>query len=432
MSDSWGNLYRSNQRVVPYLWRSNPLPACDAGTLLPVGARRSYGDVCVNHDGIALDATHLSRFIHFDSERGVLRCEAGVSLNAVSQLIVPFNWFLPVSPGTSFATVGGAVANDVHGKNHHIAGSFGRHVTAFELLRSNGDRFICSPDENAELFTATIGGLGLTGLLVWVEFSLLRIPGTQVKVESESFSGIQAFARLSDKAHDEHEYCVSWIDCSAAGSGNLHGIFMQADHVDGGEVDFKAPSGIQVPGIVGMGFPLVNRLSVSLFNRLYRWRNGGTRSYRQSMFKYFYPLDALQDWNRIYGPRGFYQFQCVVPTAHVDAIDDMLKLIRRSGQGSFLSVLKMMGAVQSPGLMSFSRPGLTLALDFPNKGNETRALLKRLEAIVVESDGALYPAKDALMSGESFRRFFPRWEEMQRYIDPAVSSTFWRRVTAQQ
>lgn len=429
MSDSWGNLYRSNQRVVPYAWRSHTLPDCNGQTWLPVGARRSYGDVCVNHDGIVLDVTHLNRFINFDVERGLLRCEAGVSLNAVARLIVPFNWFLPVTPGTSFATVGGAVANDVHGKNHHIAGSFGCHVTAFELLRSNGERLICSPDENKEMFAATIGGLGLTGLLVWVEFSLLRIPGTQLQVESESFSGIQEFVRLSAKAHEEHQYCVSWIDCSAAGGGNLHGIFMQGDHVDGGEVDFEAPGGMQVPGIVGMGFPLVNRLSVSVFNRLYRWRNGGTRSYRQSMFKYFYPLDALHDWNRIYGPRGFYQFQCVVPPSRVDSIDEILALIRCSGQGSFLSVLKMMGTVKSPGLTSFSRPGMTLALDFPNKGNATKVLLNRLEVIVAESGGALYPAKDALMSGESFRQFFPRWEELLQFIDPAVSSTFWRRVT---
>ena len=429
MGDSWGNLYRSNQQVTAYQWRGDPLPAT-TGLVLPVGARRSYGDVCVNHDGTAIDTTQLKRFISFDVAKGLVRCEAGATLSAVSQLTVPCNWFLPVTPGTSYATVGGAIANDVHGKNHHIAGSFGCHVTQFEILRSNGERMLCSPTKNADMFTATIGGLGLTGLIVWAEFTLLRIPGTLVQVQSESFAGVKEFSRLSKIAHDSHEYCVSWIDCSAAANADLHGVFLQADHIDGGDAEFEPPAGIQVPGVVGMGFPLVNRLSVSAFNRLYRWRHSGSRSYQQSMFKYFYPLDALSDWNRIYGPRGFYQFQCVVPPNHVDAIDTMLKLIRRSGQGSFLSVLKMMGTVKSPGLMSFSRPGLTLALDFPNKGYSTKALLARLESIVVECEGAIYPAKDALMSGQSFQQFFPRWEDMSSHVDPAFSSTFWRRVTA--
>ena len=429
MSDSWGNLYRSNQQVTAYLWRADPLPERNGQSILPVGARRSYGDVCVNHDGIALDTTGLSKFLVFDTKEGLLRCEAGMTLSAVAKLVVPHNWFLPVTPGTSYATVGGAVANDVHGKNHHTAGSFGCHVTQFELVRSSGERLTCSPTENAEMFAATIGGLGLTGLIVWVEFRLLRIPGTQVVVKSESFSGADEFSNLSELAHSKHEYCVSWIDCSASKNTQLNGLFLQADHAEGGDEGFAVPNGLQVPGFVGMGIPLVNRFSVAAFNRLYRWRHSGSRRYRQSMFKYFYPLDALSGWNRIYGKRGFYQFQCVVPPHHAQAVDDILMVIKRSGQGSFLSVLKTMGAIESPGIMSFSRPGVTLALDFPNTGWTTRALLARLESIVVESQGAIYPAKDALMSAASFRQFFPNWENMHTHTDPAFSSTFWRRVT---
>ena len=430
MNDSWGNIYQAEQQHYVLRSRRAEVPNIDTGSMLPIGQRRSYGDVGINDGGYVLDATLLRRFISFDIETGVLRCEAGVTLWEVLRVIVPHGWFLPVTPGTSFVTVGGAVANDVHGKNHHIAGSFGCFVRRFELRRATGDILECSPNEESDYFAATIGGCGLTGLITWVEFSLKKIVNPSLQVESIAYHNYDEFLALSTESERSHEYTVSWIDCLASGIHTGRGVFLRANHI---ELPFdleysKKRSQRSVPEIIGKGFPLVNRFSLLAFNRLYMVQNSGRRTYTESFAKYFYPLDSLLDWNRIYGRRGFYQFQCVVPFESATAISDLLDEISRSGQGSFLSVLKTMGDSLSPGLISFPRPGVTLALDFPNRGSKTLSLLERLEAMVVEAGGAIYPAKDAVMSATTFRHCFPALDKFSNYIDPEFSSSFWRRV----
>lgn len=430
MSDSWGNLYQANEQRYPLTFRGTGLPEVNESSLLAVGRRRSYGDVGVNDGGAVLDATGLSRFIHFDLDNGILRCEAGVTLWEVLRLIVPKGWFLPVTPGTSFVTIGGALANDVHGKNHHGAGSFGCFVRRFELRRSDGEVLECDPHQNADYFAATIGGCGLTGLITWVEFSLKKIVNPSLDVESIAYSSYAEFLSLSADSEQSHEYNVSWIDCLASGADTGRGVFLRANHVET-EFDLSAPlvrSERTVPLLIGKGFPLVNQLSLAIFNRLYLFKNRGRTSRAEPFGQYFYPLDSLLNWNRIYGRRGFYQFQCVVPLDNSQVIADVLGEISQSGQGSFLSVLKTMGDILSPGMISFPRPGVTLALDFPNRQAKTLALLSKLESMVVEAGGAIYPAKDAVMSGATFRQCYLRYEEFSKYIDPRFSSGFWRRV----
>ncbi len=428
MTNSWGNVNRGDQSVHSIQFITDDFPS--GKSLLPIGMRRSYGDVCTNSNGSVIDSTRLSRFIRFDQVNGVLVCESGVTFWEILNLIVPYGWFLPVTPGTSFITIGGAVANDVHGKNHHVAGSFGCFVRSFGLRRSDGQVLLCDNVHNADYFAATIGGLGLTGLITWVEFSLKRAPNPDVHVESIEYRSYRDFLALSEATEKTHEYHVSWVDCLANGSSAGRGVFLRANHLSETLDSARKPTRTTrvVPAVVGKGWSLVNSVSLRLFNKLYLHRNSGTREYNEVFEKYFYPLDAIRDWNRIYGRKGFYQFQCVVPFENKLIITDLLELISKSGQGSFLSVLKTMGEIESPGMMSFSRPGVTLALDFPNLGTKTTDLFRTMELIVAHANGALYPAKDALMSVEMFKQSYPRCDEFSHYVDPAFSSDFWRRV----
>jgi len=418
---AWGRLGWPPAAAVSRLpVRGAPLPAL-AGTLLPYGNGRSYGDSCLNPGGTLLTMRGLDRFIAFDPATGVLACEAGLLLADILDLCVPHGWFLPVTPGTRYVTVGGAIANDVHGKNHHVAGSFGAHVRAFELLRSDGSRRRCAPDEHADWFAATVGGLGLTGVITQAELQLKRIAGNAMAVRNTRFTGLDDFFALSAEAERGHEYTVAWIDCLAK---TPRGVLMGGDHAD---LDLPTPSGEkQVP--LMPPFSLINGASLRAFNAAYfgkPWAATETVHYRP----YFYPLDAIGHWNRIYGPRGFYQYQSVVPASVArEATGEMLAAIAASGQGSFLAVLKTLGDLPSPGLLSFPMAGTTLALDFPNHGAATLALFDRLDAIVRAAGGRLYPAKDARMPAAMFRAGYPRLGEFTPYVDPKFSSGFWRRV----
>jgi len=398
----------------------------DSASFLAYAQGRSYGDVCLNENGILLDTQHLDQFIDYDKEKGILRCEAGVTFETILQLIIPHNWFLPVTPGTKYISVGGAVANDVHGKNHHKVGTFGRHILKFELLRSNGDRIICSPTENTELFNATIGGLGLTGLINWVEFSLKKIPGSNIEQETFRFNNLNEFYKLSDDSNNNWEYTVAWIDCLASGDELGRGLFMRGNHCPSNTRHKFTPAKFSVP-FNAPGF-LLNKYTVRAFNHLYFKKP--IKQYSKIDYNpFFYPLDAISNWNKLYGRKGFMQYQCVIPNEHREmAMTEMLSVISESGQASFLTVLKEFGDIKSPGMLSFPRPGITLALDFPNRGQVTLELLNRLDNITLKYSGFVYPAKDARMSAESFAKYYPNWKEFEKYIDPHFSSSFRRRV----
>jgi FAD/FMN-containing dehydrogenase len=412
------------------VWRSDPLPLDRVrGPVLPYACGRSYGDSCLNDGGVLLDVRGLDRLIAFDLERGLLRCEAGVTLADILALTVPHGWFLPVVPGTRWVSVGGAIANDIHGKNHHRTGTFGAHVTRLELLRSSGERVLCAPDD--ALFQATVGGLGLTGVILWAEIRLARVPGAGIAVERIRFPGLDAFFELS--AEDQaFEYTVAWVDCLARGRRLGRGIYMRGDHapIDGPVPSPVRPARLTVPVDAPAG--LLNRLTLGLFNEAYYRAQAGTR--RRAIVPYapfFFPLDGVGDWSRLYGPRGFVQYQCVVPDAPgAEPVRTIFERIARSGEPASLAVLKRFGTARSPGLLSFPRAGITLAVDFAVRGPRTWALLDDLDAVVREAGGAVYPAKDARMSPESFRAFFPGLERFTAHRDPKFSSSFWRRVHA--
>lgn len=423
---SWGRYPRAEPgKIIPWPNRDAPLPSGQP-SLLAWGNGRSYGDVCLNNGGTQLVTRHLDRFIAFNREHGILRCEAGVLFDEILALIVPAGWFLPVTPGTRFVTVGGAIANDVHGKNHHRAGSFGCHVNQFELLRSNGERLTCSPSSNPELYAASIGGLGLTGLITWAEIRLTRIPGPWLGVETSRFGNLdEFFAQIAD-ANSRHEHTVAWIDCMAPAGQRGRGLLSSGNFVGAAPGKVEPRNGrLRVP--IDSPIPLLGGPGLRLLNRLYYHRR--IRQHTVSHYRpFFYPLDGIRDWNRLYGRRGFLQHQSVVPESANEAVSEMLEAISASGTGSFLAVLKTFGAARSPGLLSFPRQGTTLALDFPFRGHSTLALLDRLDEIVRAADGAVYPAKDARMSGASFRQFFPDWKRFSLSIDPGFESSFWRRV----
>jgi FAD/FMN-containing dehydrogenase len=231
---SWGRLPKATPAAVRRVYWRSELANLDLGSpsALPYGLGRSYGDSCLNDGGLLIDTSQLARLIHFDSERGILRAEAGLSLEQILAVIVPRGWFLPVSPGTQFVTLGGAVANDIHGKNHHHAGTFGRHVRCFELWRSDGSQQECSPDENAELFRATIGGMGLTGLITWVEIQLVSIASPSLQMERIRFRSFEEYLALENESSSDYEYTVSWVDCLR--SGPMRGLFQRANFTEGG------------------------------------------------------------------------------------------------------------------------------------------------------------------------------------------------------
>jgi FAD/FMN-containing dehydrogenase len=424
---SWGRVFTPSQQVIGLRDRSASLTLPgDGASVLPYGVGRSYGDSCLN-DGQALLATRgLDRLIAFDAATGVLRCESGVLLSEINAFSLPRGWFLPVTPGTQHVTVGGAIANDVHGKNHHRDGSFGHHVPRFELLRSDSARLECSAESHAELYRATIGGMGLTGLVTWAEVRLRRVPGPWIRQRALRFGSLDEFFALSATLEGEHRYVVAWLDCTRRDAASTRGVLFAGDHDESAD---PAP-GRSSPSVpVEPPFSLVNGLTLRAFNELYfRLPRGNGAPRRVSYQPFFYPLDGVGDWNRLYGPRGFFQYQCLVPEGATEALAQVLARIGASGQGSFLGVLKRFGTMPPAGLMSFPRPGYTLALDFPNAGGPTLALLEALDAIVREAGGRVYAAKDSRMSTESFRAFYPEWEAFSAHVDPRFSSSFWRRV----
>lgn len=392
------------------------------------GMGRSYGDVCLNPDGVLWNTRGLDHFIQFDDKTGLLTCEAGVLLRDIQRLFIPRGWMLSVTPGTQLVTVGGAVANDVHGKNHHVFGSFGNHVKQIKLIRTDGEVIVCGPDLKPDWFAATVGGLGLTGLVLEVTLQLRSAPGPWLDAETIPYHNLEDFFQLTEQSEARWENTVSWIDC--ASKGENRGLFMRANFT---ESPFNASYNMKKKPLAMPFSPpmsLINPLSLKSFNQLYfylnKWKAGRSIVHYEP---FFYPLDNILEWNRLYGPMGFFQYQSVVPMdSRKEATKAMLQEIAQSGEGSFLSVLKTFGDIPSVGLLSFPQPGVTLALDFPNKGAKTLKLFERLDAIVREVGGRIYPAKDARMPRDLFESGYPRLNEFLKYRDPNMSSALSRRL----
>lgn len=425
---SWGRLGAHPHEVVRLTEPGSVAPTI-ASTPAPgvaLGMGRSYGDVCLNPGGVLWHTVSLDHLVRFDDVTGLLTCEAGVLLRDIQRLAIPRGWILPVTPGTQLVTVGGAVANDVHGKNHHAVGSFGDHVTSLTLARTDGSVLVCGPGHQEDWFRATVGGLGLTGVIVQVQIQLRRVAGPWLETETVPYPNLNEFFELADASELAWEHTVSWIDCIGGGAGR--GLFMRANAV--------AVCDRPVPNVRKKAMPfvppvsLVNKLSLRPFNLAYyhlnRLRSARAIAHYES---YFYPLDSLLHWNRMYGPKGFYQYQSVVPRAvGFDAVKAMLREIAASGEGSFLAVLKTFGDRQAKGMLSFPRPGVTLALDFPNRGERTHRLFGRLDAIVREANGRIYAAKDARMPRDLFEAGYPGLSEFRKFRDPGISSALSRRL----
>jgi FAD/FMN-containing dehydrogenase len=430
---SWGRYPNFPQQGSPIYWRDNVRQALDdsAGDLpvLAYGCGRSYGDSCLAISDHVLVMCGMNRLLSADWSSGVIVAEAGLTLAELVRVALPHGWFLSVTPGTKFVTLGGAVANDVHGKNHHVTGTFGRHVRRLTLHRTVDGTVAASPDERPELFAATVGGLGLTGVILTVELQLRRVASSDVEQSSIKFGSLNEFFDLADAHDQKNEYTVAWIDCVKTGVNSGRGFYIIGNHASDGELTVGRSGAKRFP--LDPSVSLVNSLTLRAFNFLYYHRQLRTRIVRRVGYdRFFYPLDGVLMWNRIYGRAGFQQYQCVVPhTDGREVIRSVLGEIARSGAGSFLAVLKRCGALPSPGLISFPLHGVSLALDFPQRAQANQRLFANLDALVNEAGGRLYPAKDAHMSAAHFQKAYPAWERVEALRDPRLLSRFWRRVT---
>lgn len=403
----------------------------DMGTsgnaLLPFGNGRSYGDTCLPQKSGSAVITDGDTHVIFNEQTGLLIAHAASTMSDIILQFGPRNWFVPVTPGTKHVTLGGAIANDIHGKNHHARGSFGCHVVWFDLLRSDGITYHCSLGENAELFAATIGGMGLTGYILQAAIRLVKVPGCNIVEEARSFSTLTEYFEMAERADAHNEYSVAWVDQLARGAAAGRGVLFTGNHSEGVFTP-HGPAKISVPFVPPIS--LLNRASVGAFNFAYRTmksRRAGARLTNYNPF--FYPLDAVAHWNRLYGPRGLHQHQSIIPfEAATTVIPDMLEQSRIAGHVSFLTVIKRFGVKTSPGLVSFARPGYTLTLDFPHQGAPTLSLLERLDSMTIGCGGAVNPYKDSRMSPATFAASFPNWRALEALRDPKFMSGFWERT----
>lgn len=426
----WGNFPRAHCR----LFRPESAAALrrvvadgDAGSIIPRGLGRSYGDAATNDGGGVVLQERLDRLLGFDEETGTLHAEGGASLADILGVFVPRGWFVPVTPGTKFVTLGGAIAADVHGKNHHRDGCFSSFVDEFTLLTASGRILACSRRENADVFRATVGGMGLTGVVLSAALRLRRIETAYCEVEYTRAENIdRALEVFLDDSR--HTYSVAWIDCLAGGPSLGRSVVMRGEHAPRDRLPPRLretplrprlPRERTIPALTP-GW-LLNPLSVRAFNTLF-YHRPRRRHLLMDYDRWFYPLDRLMHWNRLYGRRGFTQYQAVLPAdAGRQGMIDLLEALSKSGLGSFLAVLKTLGP-ENEGLLSFPMAGHTLALDIPNTGGSLRDLVARLDQIVLRHGGRVYLAKDALLQPADFRRMYPRAEEFADIVarlDPA-------------
>lgn len=386
-----------------------------AGKIICRGGGRSYGDSALNDR--VLSSRYLDHFLELDSEKGTVRCGSGVSLQQLLEVVIPHGLFPTVLPGTKQVSVGGAIAADIHGKNHHVDGSFCDHVTALTLMQADGRVVECSPTENPELFHATCGGMGLTGIIVDATILLSRVSSVSITTRKYTASNLDHCLELLDQ-HNEAKYVVAWLDCLAQDEDLGRSIVHVGEHNDDGNLDlvrrFKASMPFNTPGF------LLNKFSMTMFNKAYfNLEKRKAETFTQSYEQFFFPLDSIGNWNRLYGSKGFLQYQFVVPTNAKEALKEILVRVSESGQGSFLSVLKRFGPANK-NLLSFPDEGYTLTLDFRWR-ESLFGLLDELDDLVLASGGRHYLAKDARLSETAFKAGYPRWEEfvkIKEQVDP--------------
>lgn len=417
----WGGVPRRPAKLIRPERRRELLPP--PHQFIARGLGRSYGDAALNSDGFVMLTERMDRFIAWNPETGVVRAEAGLCLRDLLSVVVPQGWFLPVTPGTAFCTLGGCFAADVHGKNHHHDGSFAQHVESITLQLASGEMQTLTPEDT--LFWATAGGMGLTGVVIDLTLRLRRVESAYIQVTHHPARNLRELLTLIDDPDRDDNYSVAWIDLLAKGEKLGRGILMTGHHALASDIPLRKDP-LVLPKRKPRTFPmttpswLLRPFTLRLFNALYFARHANRGTFLADYASYFYPLDAILEWNRAYGKAGFVQYQFVTGTegGH-EVIQRVVETVSASGAASFLAVLKKMGPA-SGGWLSFPQPGYTLALDIPFRP-ETPDLIARLDALVVAAGGRVYLAKDSLLAPETFRQMYPRWTEffaLKQEIDP--------------
>jgi decaprenylphospho-beta-D-ribofuranose 2-oxidase len=396
--------------------------------LLARGLGRSYGDAAQNGGGVVVDMTTRTGILAWHPETGLLTVEAGMSLDELMRQFVPQGWFVPVTPGTRYVTVGGAIAADIHGKNHHVHGSFSQHVRGFDLLTADGDVRTVTPADDPDLFWATAGGMGLTGVVLRATIQMIPVRTSRMKVDTERANNLDHLIELLASTDDQYTYSVSWIDLLSKGARMGRGVLTRGWHAEVDDLPRKlraqplaydAKALFNAPALFPPG--LLNNLTVGAFNELwFRKAPKVRRGEAQSIPAFFHPLDGVGNWNRIYGPRGFLQYQFVLPFGTEDVLRQTVEMIANCGHASFLAVLKRFGP-GNQGMLSFPTPGWTLALDLPVT-YDLGPLLDRLDELIVSNGGRIYLAKDSRMRPELLAAMYPRLGEfraLREKLDPA-------------
>jgi decaprenylphospho-beta-D-ribofuranose 2-oxidase len=423
----WGRYPRQLASVIAPEEISEALPPRE-GQMISRGQGRSYGDATMCKDGLVMLTERLHGLLSFDEQNGVLKAEAGTTLAQVISEFLPSGWFPTVVPGTKFVSLGGCLAADIHGKNHHRDGAFGAHVQEIELVLADRSRRRCSPENEATLFWSTVGGMGLTGIITEVTLELIPVETSYVVVQHHQTKNLEASLKVLEGEAWDDQYTIGWIDCLAKGKTLGRGILMRGHHArlsDLTQSKRRRPfDSSPRPYTLGFDFPLwvLNGITLRAFNDLYYRMKGSRRKpFIADCESFFFPLDRISDWNRMYGKRGFIQYQCVLPQASAaEGLQDLLEAMAAASRLSFLSVLRRFGPA-GKGLLSFPIEGYSLTFDLPISDPGLFAFLDRLDEIVMRYGGRIYLAKDSRLRGETFRVMYPRleeWQSIKSAIDP--------------
>lgn len=411
----------------------------DVSSHIVYGLGRSYGDTALNKDAGVIRFDQLNHMLNFNENTAMLTCEAGLSLAEIIDVFLPRGYFLPVTPGTKFVTVGGAIANDVHGKNHHIDGCFSEFVVTFDLLTASGEVITCSREQHAEVFWATIGGIGLTGVILQASIQLISVDSSYINASYEKAKNLdEAFEKFVENDKN-YKYSVAWIDCLSSGDALGRSVLMRGDHAKQRDLSAKVTDPFAMSKKLQLKMPIhapsiaLNYWSISAFNKLY-YASYKDEDKLVDLTSFFHPLDAIGDWNKLYGKKGFVQYQAVFPKANQpkEGIRKVLERLSDEKRSSFLAVLKTTGPANN-GLLSFPMEGYSLALDIPIKDNRLFTFLKELDEIVLSHGGRVYLAKDSTIDSETFKNMYPNWDtfmQVKAEIDPngRFSSSMSRRI----
>lgn len=430
---SWGRLKRTSapQVIKPNNYEDllkNLKKHRKLGKVLPIGMMRSYGNSCLIKEGLMLDMTEFRKINSFDEQSGLINVQAGISLDELLKFIVPKGWFVPTSPGTKYVTIGGAIANDIHGKNHHKFGSFCNSVKKMKVLSTEGKlQLLEDPDD--EMFRATCGGLGLTGLILEAEIQLAEIKSSYLNVETIKFNNLKEFFEIEKQSIENYEFTVSWIDLTNESKYFGRGLFQRANWAD--DKDLTPHSSLRIPIPFSLGFNLVGKKLMKLFNFLYFSKNLKKKTKEKTHYgSFFYPLDVLKGWNKLYGKNGFSQYQFVLPEENSKTgLDEILKVLKNDKFMPRLCVLKTFGKIPSLGHLSFPLKGTTLAMDFPINIKKNKNLYSKLDEIVIKNGGRIYPAKDSFMNSRTFQSSYKNFLKFKKFKDTHISSDFWERVS---